>query len=147
MARDVRFSPPSEAIAATTLANGIRVLTERISHVRTVAIGIWVGTGSRNEPPEQHGISHFLEHLFFKGTATRSALEIAQAVDDIGGEMNAFTDPEQTGFFVKGVSFPPDPAVEVYADNLLPPPLAAERLQRERPGLAAGKQSYAESPE
>jgi len=92
MARDIRSSQPSEAIAETILPNGIRVLTERISHVRTVAIGIWVGTGSRYEPTEQHGISHFLEHLFFKGTETRSALEIAQAVDDIGGQMNAFTD-------------------------------------------------------
>ncbi len=147
MARDVRSSQPSEAIAATTLANGIRVLTERISHVRTVAIGIWVGTGSRYEPTEQHGISHFLEHLFFKGTATRSALEIAQAVDDIGGQMNAFTDREQTVFYVKVLATHLDRALEIYADMLLNSTLADEFIERERQVIAEEIKSYEDSPD
>src|SRR2546422_10932412 len=104
-------SPPtSGTVTRSVLPSGIRLLTERIPHVRTVAVGIWVGVGSRYEPVEQHGISHFLEHLFFKGTATRSALEIAQAVDDIGGQMNAFPDPAQNRLFLKGRSSPPGPA-------------------------------------
>src|SRR5436309_13864475 len=95
-------SPPtSGTVTRSVLPSGIRLLTERIPHVRTVAVGIWVGVRSRYEPVEQHGISHFLEHLFFKGTATRSALEIAQAVDDIGGQEEPFTDREQTGLYVK----------------------------------------------
>src|SRR2546425_9757075 len=104
-------SPPtSGTVTRSVLPSGIRLLTERIPHVRTVAVGIWVGVGSRYEPVEQHGISHFLEHLFFKGTATRSALEIAQAVDDIGGQKKALTHPAQSPFSFEGLSFPPDPA-------------------------------------
>src|SRR2546426_7474538 len=107
-------SPPtSGTVTRSVLPSGIRLLTERIPHVRTVAVGIWVGVGSRYEPVEQHGISHFLEHLFFKGTATRSALEIAQAVDDIGGQTDALTDPPQSVFYLKGPSSPPDPAPAV----------------------------------
>src|SRR5437870_13910241 len=94
-------SPPtSGTVTRSVLPSGIRLLTERIPHVRTVAGGIWVGVGSRYEPVEQHGISHFLEHLFFKGTATRSALELAQAVDDIGGETKPFSDLAQTVSYV-----------------------------------------------
>src|SRR2546430_14801102 len=103
-------SPPtSGTVTRSVLPSGIRLLTERIPHVRTVAVGIWVGVGSRYEPVEQHGISHFLEHLFFKGTATRSALEIAQAVDDIGGRPEALPAPRQTPLSGKGLSSPPGP--------------------------------------
>jgi predicted Zn-dependent peptidase len=146
MAHDSRSSPPG-TIASTTLPSGIRVLTERISHVRTVAVGIWVGTGSRYEPVEHHGISHFLEHLFFKGTATRSALEIAQAVDDIGGQMNAFTDREQTVFYVKVLATHLDRALEIYADMLLNSTLAPESIERERQVIAEEIKSYEDSPD
>src|SRR2546428_9797299 len=101
-----QLPPSSSTVARSVLPSGVRVLTERIPHVRTVAVGIWVSVGSRYEPVEQHGISHFLEHLFFKGTATRSALEIAQAADDIGGPLNAFPAREQTVFFVKVLAVP-----------------------------------------
>src|SRR2546427_6460231 len=121
-----QLPPPSGTVTRSVLPSGVRVLTERIPHVRTVAVGIWASVGSRYEPVEHHGISHFLEHLFFKGTATRTALEIAQAVDDIGGQMNAFTDPGQTGFYVKGLSSHLGPAVGGYPAKLLPPPPAAE---------------------
>lgn len=133
--------------AKSTLPNGIRVLTERIPHVRTVAVGIWVGTGSRYEAADQHGISHFLEHLFFKGTATRSALEIAQAADDIGGQMNAFTDREQTVFYVKVLSTHLDRALDIYADMLLNSTLAPESIERERQVIAEEIKSYEDSPD
>src|SRR2546430_16759663 len=111
-------SPPtSGTVTRSVLPSGIRLLTERIPHVRTVAVGIWVGVGSRYEPVEQHGISHFLEHLFFKGTATRSALEIAQAVDDIGGQMNALTPPPRTPLYVKRLSSPPYPRRVTYTHH------------------------------
>ncbi|MDQ7844095.1 MAG: pitrilysin family protein, partial [Armatimonadota bacterium] len=113
-----------DEIAKSVLPNGLRIVTERMPQVRTAALGVWVNAGSRYEPPGRHGISHFLEHLFFKGTATRSALEIAQAADEIGGQMNAFTDREQTVFFVKVLSAHFDQAVEIVADMLLRPTLA-----------------------
>src|SRR2546422_9955882 len=96
-----QLPPSSGTVTRSVLPSGVRVLTERIPHVRTVAVGIWVSVGSRYEPVEQHGISHFLEHLFFKGTATRSALEIAQAADDIGGHRQAFTPRAETGLYLK----------------------------------------------
>lgn len=140
--------PTSDGVfARETLPNGIRVLTERIPHVRTVAVGIWVGSGSRYEPAEHHGISHFLEHLFFKGTTTRSALEIAQAADDIGGQMNAFTDREQTVFYVKVLSTHLDRALEIYADMLLHSTLAPESIERERQVIAEEIKSYEDSPD
>lgn len=137
----------SEAIAKSTLTNGLRVISERMPQVRTAAVGIWVGAGSRYEPDHQHGISHFLEHLFFKGTASRSALEIAQAVDDIGGQMNAFTDREQTVFYVKVLSAHLDQALRIYADMLLQSTLAPEFIERERQVITEEIKSYEDSPD
>ena len=89
------------AVRTTTLANGARVVTETMAHARSVSIGFWVGVGSRDEPPELAGASHFLEHLLFKGTHSRSASEIAEAVEAVGGEMNAFTAHEQTAYHAR----------------------------------------------
>src|SRR5690554_2962554 len=81
--------------------NGLRIVMEEIPTVRSVTIGIWILTGSRNETIENNGISHFLEHMFFKGTKTRSAQDIAEAFDSIGGQINAFTSKEYTCFYAK----------------------------------------------
>src|SRR5215469_4328128 len=81
-------------IRTTTLPNGIKVITEAMSHVRSVSVGVWVGTGSRRETPEQNGVSHFIEHMLFKGTSNRSAEDIARSVDSIGGNLDAFTAKE-----------------------------------------------------
>src|SRR3989449_5740964 len=136
-----QLPPSSGTVTRSVLSSGVRVLTERIPNVRTVAVGIWVSVGSRYEPVEHHGISHFLEHLFFKGTATRSALEIAQAVDDIGGQKNAFTHREPTVFYVKVLSSHLRPALEIYADMLLHSTLAAESIQRARQVIPDGMKS------
>lgn len=125
----------------------MRVVTERMPHVRTAAMGIWVGAGSRYETAAQHGISHFLEHLFFKGTPSRSALEIAQAVDDIGGQMNAFTDREQTVFYLKVLSVHLEQAVEIIADMLLRSEFAPESIERERQVITEEIKSYEDSPD
>ncbi|MDO9287891.1 MAG: pitrilysin family protein [Thermodesulfovibrionales bacterium] len=85
----------------TYLENGIPVVMEQIKNVRSVALGIWVRVGSRNEPAEKNGISHFLEHMFFKGTQKRSAKDIAIDTDSIGGDLNAFTSRESTTFYIK----------------------------------------------
>ena len=91
----------ASGIRGTRLDSGLRVVTERMPGVRSVAVGFWVGTGSRDEPEAIAGASHFLEHLLFKGTDTRMRREIAEAVDAVGGDMNAFTAKEYTAFYVR----------------------------------------------
>ncbi|MDX1658598.1 MAG: pitrilysin family protein [Nitriliruptorales bacterium] len=105
-------------IATTTLPSGIRVVTEPMASVRSVAIGFWVSVGSRDETPPEHGCSHFLEHLLFKGTERRSAREIAEALDAVGGEMNAFTAKEMTCFYARVLDRHADLAVDVLGDML-----------------------------
>ena len=85
----------------TKLDNGLTIATDRVHGARSVAIGVWVGVGSRDEAPEQSGVSHFLEHLLFKGTATRSATDISRAVDRVGGDINAFTAKEYTSYYCR----------------------------------------------
>lgn len=136
-----------DEIKKSVLPTGLRIVTERMPHVRTAAMGIWVNAGSRYEPPALHGISHFLEHIFFKGTAKRSALEIAQAADEIGGQMNAFTDREQTVFYVKVLSAHFERAVEIVSDMLLNSMFAAEAIERERQVVTEEIKSYEDSPD
>src|SRR5947208_13222966 len=81
-------------IETTVLPNGLRIITERMSHVRSVSVGFWIDSGSRVETLDQNGISHFIEHMLFKGTANRSAEDIARSVDSIGGNLDAFTSKE-----------------------------------------------------
>ena len=92
---------PVRDIEMTTLQNGVRVITEAMPHVRSVSVGIWVGSGSRREMPEQNGIAHFIEHMLFKGTTSRSAEDIARSVDSIGGNLDAFTAKELVCFNTK----------------------------------------------
>ncbi len=92
---------PVRDIEMTTLANGVRVITETMPHVRSVSVGIWIDTGSRRETAEQNGISHFIEHMLFKGTTNRSAEDIARSVDSIGGNLDAFTAKELVCFNTK----------------------------------------------
>src|SRR5713101_9233093 len=88
-------------IERTALPNGLRVVTERMQHVRSISVGIWIGTGSREESAEQSGISHFIEHMVFKGSKNRSAEQIARSVDSIGGGLDAFTSKELVSYNVK----------------------------------------------
>ncbi|RPI15694.1 MAG: insulinase family protein, partial [Acidobacteriales bacterium] len=93
--------PMVRDVESSLTANGIRLITETIPHVRSVAVGVWMGTGSRQESPEENGISHFIEHMVFKGTASRSAEDIARSVDSIGGNLDAFTAKEMVSFNAK----------------------------------------------
>ncbi|MBI3358360.1 MAG: insulinase family protein [Nitrospirae bacterium] len=104
-------------IRKVEFTNGMRVVAERMSSVKSVSIGLWVNIGSRDEEAHEHGISHFLEHMFFKGTALRSAGEIAQEIDAIGGEINAFTSRENTTFYAKVLTDHLPKAVEILSDN------------------------------
>ena len=105
-----------EAIRRTVLPGGLRVVTEQVPGTRSAAVGVWVGVGSRDETPALAGASHFLEHLLFKGTATRSALDIAVAVDAVGGEMNAFTAKEHTCYYARVLDADLPMAVDVVCD-------------------------------
>jgi predicted Zn-dependent peptidase len=122
----------TEAHRKGVLPNGIRILTERMPHVRSVAVGIWIGTGSRREPDDRGGISHLIEHLVFKGTATRSAEDIARAMDSVGGQMDAFTTKEHTCFYVQVLDEHLPFAVGLLTDILLHPLFNAEELEREK---------------
>jgi predicted Zn-dependent peptidase len=98
------------------LDNGLRVVTERIPTVKSVTVGLWVNVGSRDERVGEEGLSHFIEHMFFKGTATRSAAQISREIDAMGGEMNAFTSRETTTFYVKVLDQQLEPAIGLLAD-------------------------------
>ena len=114
------------------LPNGVRVVTEAMPHVRSVAVGIWVETGSRAEPEERGGISHLIEHLVFKGTANRSAEEIAGAIDSVGGQMDAFTAKEHTCFYVSVLDDHLALAVDLLTDILMRPLFAAADIEKEK---------------
>src|SRR5262245_62538462 len=94
------------AIVRDVLPNGLRLLTERMPHVRSVSIGVWLARGSRHEPQEQSGIAHFVEHMLFKGTRTRSAEDIAQAIDSVGGQMEALTAKEYARYYINVLDQP-----------------------------------------
>ena len=119
-------------IRRTVLPSGLIVLTERMEHVRSVAMGVWMRAGSRHEIPELNGISHFVEHMVFKGTKSRSAQRIAREVDAIGGNLDAFTGKETVCFNVKVLDEHVPTALDVLSDLILNPVFAIEEIARER---------------
>jgi len=116
----------------TTLNNGIRVVTERIPHVHSVSIGCWVKTGSRDEKKDENGVSHFIEHMLFKGTKRRSALEIAREIDSVGGVINASTGREFTNFYVKVLDRDFELAIDLLSDIFLNSLFSSREIERER---------------
>jgi predicted Zn-dependent peptidase len=116
----------------TVLPNGLIVLTERMEHLRSVAMGVWIKSGSRCEPAETNGISHFVEHMLFKGTRSRSAQHIAREMDSIGGNLDAFTGKETICFNVKSLADHVPIALDVLSDLVLNPVFAPSDIERER---------------
>ncbi|HEV2644891.1 MAG TPA: pitrilysin family protein [Acidobacteriaceae bacterium] len=119
-------------IRRTVLPNGLVVLTESMPHVRSVSMGVWVGTGSRDETPELNGISHFVEHMVFKGTTSRTAQEFAREADAIGGNLDAFTGKESVCFNIKVLDENVGPALNLLTDLVLHPTFAAEDIEKEQ---------------
>ncbi len=115
-----------------TLANGIRVVSETLPKTRSLSIGVWVKVGSRHESREVGGVSHFIEHMFFKGTQKRTARDIATEVDSLGGEMNAFTSQENTTYYIKVLDEHLPVAVDILADILLGSRFDAADMEKER---------------
>lgn len=116
----------------TVLPNGLTILTERMEHLRSVAMGVWIRSGSRCESAEINGISHFVEHMVFKGTRSRSALSIAREMDSIGGNLDAFTGKESICFNVKSLADHVPIALDVLTDLVLNPTFAPPDIERER---------------
>ena len=116
----------------TTLDGGERIVTERVRSVRSVALGIWIGAGSRDETAERAGISHFIEHLLFKGSSRYSGVQIAQVFDGLGGELNAATAKEYTVLYARVLDAHLETALDVMGDMLLAPTFDADELNSER---------------
>lgn len=129
------------------LINGMRVVTEEIPYVNSVSIGIWVKVGSRYENKENNGISHFIEHMLFKGTKSRSAKEIANSIDKIGGQLNAFTSKECTCFYAKVLDTHFDIALDVLADMFFNSNFDQEDIEKERGVVIEEINMYEDSPE
>jgi predicted Zn-dependent peptidase len=119
-------------IDTTTLENGVRVITERMDHVRSVSLGVWIKTGSRRESSRENGISHFVEHMLFKGTTNRSAEDIARSVDSIGGGLDAFTAKEMVSYNTKVLDEHLPLAFDVLADLVRNPLFRQEDIEKEK---------------
>ena len=116
----------------TVLKNGVRIVSERLPHVRSVSLGIWVNTGSRDESPLENGVSHFIEHMSFKGTRSRSAFQIAKDLDAIGGLSNAFTGKETTCFYGRVLDRHFPVLADILSDIFVHPTFNPEDMERER---------------
>jgi predicted Zn-dependent peptidase len=131
----------------SSLSNGIRIVSEAIPYVKSVSVGIWIGTGSRSEDTSNHGISHFIEHLMFKGTESRTAKDIAETVDAVGGQLNAFTAKEFTCYYIKVLDNHLDLAMDVLSDMLLKSKFAPQDIDREREVVLEEVHMYEDSPD
>ena len=130
-----------------TLANGVRIVTEPIPYVRSAAIGVWIGTGSRHERAAENGSAHFIEHMLFKGTDTYTAAELAGVMDGIGGQINAFTTRENTCFYARVLDTHLDTASELLADMLLHSKFAPEDVESERNVVLEEIHMYDDTPD
>ena len=119
-------------IVRDVLGNGFRILTEQMTQVRSVSIGVWLTRGSRHETADKSGIAHFVEHMLFKGTAARSAEDIAQAIDSIGGQLDAFTAKEYASYYIKVLDEHLPLAMDILADIVRNPAFSVEDIEREK---------------
>ena len=130
-----------------TLPNGVRIVTEQVDHVRSASVGIWVGNGSRHEPESLAGISHFIEHMIFKGTEKRSAQHIAIAMDALGGQFNAFTTKECTCYYMKVLDTHIKAGISILADMFLHSKFAQATWNWKRGVVLEEIDMYEDTPE
>src|SRR5262245_58433219 len=126
----MRFEPMS--VRVTTLPSGLRIVTQDMSHLESAAIGVWVGAGSRSEEEHEHGLSHLLEHMAFKGTRTRSAADIAEEIEAVGGEVNAATSVETTSYYARVLKADVPLALDILSDILRNSVFDPDELSREQ---------------
>src|SRR3974390_3429512 len=120
------------SVEITRLSSGLSVVTDRMPHLETASLGVWIGSGSRNANPDEHGISHLLEHMAFKGTKRRTARQIAETIEAVGGDLNAATSVESTGYFARVLKADVPLALDVLSDILSEPTFDPEELRRDR---------------
>jgi len=134
------------AINRSTLPSGLRVVTEKVPTVKSVTVGIWVKTGSRNETEQQAGITHFLEHMLFKGTENRSSLDISMSMESVGGYLNAFTSSEYTCYYARCLDSELDKALDVLSDMVLHPSFPEKEITKEKKVVIEEMKMYRDSP-
>jgi len=120
------------SVEVTRLPSGLAVITDSMPHLESASLGVWIGAGSRDERPDEHGISHLLEHMAFKGTKRRTARQIAEAIEAVGGDLNAATSVESTGYFARVLKADVPLALDVLSDILSEPTFDPEELRREQ---------------
>src|SRR5256884_6168563 len=120
------------SVEVTRLPTGLVVVTDAMPHLQTAALGVWVGSGSRNEQPDEHGISHLLDHMAFKGTRGSTARQIAEEIEAVGGDLNAATSIETTAYYARVLRADVALALDVLSDILTDPTFDAEELRREQ---------------
>src|SRR5471032_3269838 len=120
------------SVEITTLPSGLRIVTDAIPHLKTASFGVFVGAGSRNERTSEHGLSHLLEHMAFKGTRRRSARAIAEEIETAGGDLNAATSVEQTAYYARVLAADTGLALDILADILTDSVFDPAELEREK---------------
>ncbi|MEX2601968.1 MAG: pitrilysin family protein [Balneolaceae bacterium] len=136
-----------EYVHKTSLDNGLKVVTEKVESVRSVAVGIWIKTGSRDERDQQAGITHFLEHMLFKGTEKRSAYDIALSMEAVGGYLNAFTSSEYTCYYSRCLDSQLETALDVLTDMIRNSRFPEEEIEKEKKVVIEEMKMYRDSPE
>ena len=136
-----------QIVKKTVLDNGITILSDYMPHAYSVAVGVWVPRGSRHEAKDEYGLSHFYEHLVFKGTENRTALEIARSIEDKGGNLEAYTTRQETGFYAQIERSHLPLAVDVIADMLMHPRMDKKEMEKERRVIIEEIHSYDDIPE
>lgn len=130
----------------TTLNNGLKIVTEDVDSVKSVAVGIWAKTGSRNETHKMAGVTHFLEHMLFKGTENRSSLDIAMSMESVGGYLNAFTSSEYTCYYSRCLNTQLERALDVLSDMVLHPSFPEDEIEKEKKVVIEEMKMYRDSP-
>lgn len=139
--------PPDPKVRLTTLGNGLRVVSERMDHLATASVGIWIAAGARHELHDEHGLAHLIEHMAFKGTATRTARQIAEDIENVGGDLNAETTAEVTSYFARVLGEDLPLALELIGDIVTRPAFAADELEREKHVILQEIGSYEDAPD
>ena len=134
-------------IVKKTLENGLRILLERIPYVRSASVGVWIGNGSRYETAAENGISHFIEHMLFKGTENASSAELARQMDALGGQFNAFTTKECTSFYFRALDSDLLDGIRILGDMLTIPLFPENELALERGVIGEEIDMYEDTPD
>lgn len=134
-------------VEKTTLENGLKIVTEHVDSVKSIAVGIWIKTGSRDEPEEKAGITHFLEHMLFKGTEKRTAFDIALSMESVGGYMNAFTSNEYTCYYIRSLDTQLERALDVLTDMVKNSNFPEDEVEKEKKVVIEEMKMYRDSPE